>query len=188
MFQFPSQGIFPTQGSNLCLQLSRQILYHWATWEAHISGLLFSHSVISDCLRPHGLQHARLPCPSIFPRVAQTHVHWVEMPSNCLILCCPLLLLPSIFPNIRVFSNESTLHIRWPKFWASASTLVLPMNIQGWFPLGLTGLISLQSKELSRIFSSTTVWRHQLFSAWPFSIIKNKIDNVCEVLQKRESS
>ena len=110
MLPFPSQGIFPTQGSSLCLQLSRQILYHWATWEAHVSELLFSHSVMSDYLRPHGLQHARLPCPSILPRVAQTHGHWVEMPSNCLFLCHPLLLLPSIFPSIRVFSRVHSSH------------------------------------------------------------------------------
>ena len=72
------------------------------------------------------------------------------MPSNHLILCHPLLLLPLIFPNTRVFSNKSGLHIRWPKYWPAS---VLPMNIQGWFPLGLTGLISL-SKGLSRVFSS----------------------------------
>ena len=76
------------------------------------------------------------------------------MVSNHLILCWPLL-WPSIFPRIRVFSNELARHIRWPNTGASAS--VLPMNIQGWFPLGLTGLISMQSKELSRVFSSTIV-------------------------------
>ena len=59
------------------------------------------------------------------------------MPSNCCILCCPLLFMPSIFPSIRVFSNEMALCIRWPKYWASASASVLPMNIQGWFPLRL---------------------------------------------------
>ena len=63
----------------------------------------------------------------------------------------PLLLLPSIFPSIRMFSSESALHIRWPKYWSSALASVLPMNIQGWFPLGLTGLISLQSKGLSSL-------------------------------------
>ena len=68
------------------------------------------------------------------------------MPSNHLILCHTFLLLPSIFPSIWVFSNESPLFIRWPNIGASASASVLPMNIQGWFPLGLTGLISLQSK------------------------------------------
>ena len=88
------------------------------------------------------------------------------MPSNHLILCHPLLLLPSIFPNIRVFSNESDLYIRWPKYGASASVLL--MNIQDWSPLGWTGWISLQSKGLSRVFSSTTVQNHQLFGAQPF--------------------
>ena len=75
--------------------------------------------------------------------------------SNYIILCHPLLLLPSIFPSMRVFSNESALCKRWPKF-CSASALFLPVNIQGLFPLELTGLISLQSKGLSRAFSSTT--------------------------------
>ena len=86
------------------------------------------------------------------------------MPSNHLILCHPLLLLPSIFPSIRVFSNESAFLIRWPKYWSFASTLVLPMNIQDWFPLGWTGWISLQSRGLSRVFSNTTVQKHQILS------------------------
>ena len=68
-----------------------------------------------DSLRPHGLQHARLPCPSPTPR-AFVSIKLV-MPSNLLMLCHSLHLLPSIFPNIRVFSNESVLHIRWPKYW-----------------------------------------------------------------------
>ena len=79
------------------------------------------------------------------------------MPSNHLILCHPLHLLPSIFPSIRAFSSESALCSGGQSIGASAS--VLPMNIQNWFPLGLTGLISLQSKGLSRIFSNTTVQR-----------------------------
>ena len=105
------------------------------------------------------------------------------MPSNHLILCCPLLLLPSIFPSIRVVSNESVLQIRWPKYHlelqlqeppgasasvppgASASGTVFPMNIQDWFPLGWTGLISLLSKGLSRVFPNTTVQKHQFFHA-----------------------
>ena len=68
------------------------------------------------------------------------------MPSNHLTLCHPLLLLSSIFPSIRIFSNESVLHIRWPSVGTSASSSVLPMNIQDSFPIGLPGLISLQSK------------------------------------------
>ena len=84
------------------------------------------------------------------------------MPSRHLILCHPLLLLPSIFPSIRIFSKYSVLRIRCQSIgiWASAS--VLPMNIQDWFPLGLTVLISLQSMGPSRVFSNTTVQKHQL--------------------------
>ena len=78
------------------------------------------------------------------------------MPSNHLILCCPLLLPPSIFPSITVFSDESVL-IRWPKDCSFSFKSVLPMNIQDWFPLGWTGWISLQSKGLSRVFSNTAV-------------------------------
>ena len=83
------------------------------------------------------------------------------VPSNHLILRCPLFLLPSIFPSIRVFSNESALYIRWPKYWFQLQhqsfQSVLPMNFQDWFPLGWTGWISLQSKGLSSVFSNTTV-------------------------------
>ena len=79
----------------------------------------FSHSVMSDSLQPHGLQHARPPCPLPTPGVYSNSVS-VEsvMPSSHLILCRPRLLLPSIFPSIRVFSNESGLCIRWPKYWS----------------------------------------------------------------------
>ena len=86
-------------------------------------------------------------------------------PSNSLILFSPLLLPPSIFSSIRAFSHESVLYIRWPKYWSLCSTSVLPMNIQDWFPLGWTGWTSLQSKRLSRVFSNTTVQKHQFFSA-----------------------
>ena len=78
------------------------------------------------------------------------------MLSNHLILCHPLPLLPSVFPRIRVFFNELALHIRWPKYWSFSFSIVLPVNIQGWFLLGMTGLISLQLKGLSRVCSSTT--------------------------------
>ena len=80
------------------------------------------------------------------------------MPSNHLIFCCPRLLLPSIIPSIRVFSNESVLCIKWPKGCSFSFKLnewsVLPINIQDLFPLGWTGWISLQSKGLSRVFST----------------------------------
>ena len=86
------------------------------------------------------------------------------IPSNHLNLCHPLLLLHSIFPSIRVFSNR-LFPSGGPSVGASASASVLPMNIQDWFPLGLTSLISLQSKGLVRVFSNTTVQKHQFFSA-----------------------
>ena len=86
------------------------------------------------------------------------------MPSYHLILCHPLLLLLSIFPSIRAFSNESVLPIRWPKNW-SFSFSISPFNEYSGFHLGLTGLISLQSKGLSRVFSHTTAQRHQFFGA-----------------------
>ena len=87
------------------------------------------------------------------------------VPSNHLILCHPSLLHPSIFPNIRIFSKESVLQTRWPSYWSFSFSTALPMNIQDWFPLRWTGWISVQSKELSRVFSNTTVQKHQFFSA-----------------------
>ena len=87
------------------------------------------------------------------------------MPYNYLILCHPLLLLPSVFPSIRVFSKKLALCIRWPVYWSVRFSISLPMNIQGCFPLGLTSLISLLSKGLSRVFSSTRVQKHQFFGS-----------------------
>ena len=86
--------------------------------------------------------------------------------SNRFILCYPFLLLPSVFPSMRVFSNNLATS-GGQSIGASASATVLSMNIQGWFPLGLTGLISLQPKGFSRVFSSTTIWKNQLFGALP---------------------
>ena len=82
-------------------------------------------------------------------------------PTNHLVLCHPLPLLPSIFPSIRVFSNELALLIRWPKYWSFIFNICPSNEYHGWFPLGWTGLISLLSKGLSRVFSSTIVWKHQ---------------------------
>ena len=111
-----------------------------------------------DCSVPGFPVHHQLP------ELAQTHVHQLVMPSKHSILYCPLHLLPSIFPSIRIFSNELALCIRWPKDWSWASISVLPMNINGWMHLGLTGLISLLSKGISRVFSNPTVQKHQFFS------------------------
>ena len=88
------------------------------------------------------------------------------MLSDHLILCCSS--CPSVFPSIMVFSNESALCTRWLKYWTFSLSIRLSINIQGSSPLGLTGLISLLSKELSRVFSSTTVRKHPFFSAQPY--------------------
>ena len=92
-------------------------------------------------------------------KFAQTHVHCV---GNAIQPSHPLLLLPSVFPSIRIFSNELALHIRWRKYW-SVCFSISPSDVYScWFPLGLTGL---QSKGISRVFSSTTIWKHQFFDA-----------------------
>ena len=92
-----------------------------------VHSVQFTGSVVSDSLRPHESQHARLPCP--LPTLGACKLMFIKsvIPSNHLILCCPLLLLPSIFPSIRVFSNESVLSIRWPKYW-SFSFSISPSN------------------------------------------------------------
>ena len=77
--------------------------------------LLFSHLVMSNSLRPHGLHHARLPCPSL---------HFMGMPSNHLLLCCPLLFLSSIFPSIKVYSNKLALRMRWPKYCSFSFSII----------------------------------------------------------------
>ena len=105
------------------------------------------------------------------------------MQSNHLIFCRPFLLLPSIFPSIRVFSNESGLHISGQSIGASASVSVLPRNIQSWFLLGLTGLISLLFKGLPRVLTSTTVQKYQFFNAQPSLWSNSHIHT--RVLEKR---
>ena len=91
------------------------------------------------------------------------------MPSNLLILCCPLLLLPSIFPSIRVFSNESALRIRWPKYWSFSFNISPSNGHPGLISLRMYWLDLLAVKGLSRVFSNTTVQKHQFFGAQPSS-------------------
>ena len=124
---------------------------------------------MSSFLQPHGLQYTRLLCPSLSPGVC-SKIMSIEsvMLSIHIILCSPLLLSPSVFPSIRVFSNESALQASGQSIRVLTSATVLTMNSQGWFPLGLTGLISLQSKGLSSVFSSTIICKHEFFGAQPF--------------------
>ena len=122
----------------------------------------FLSSVVSNSLQPHESQHARPHQLLEFTKLMSIES---VMPSSHLILCRPLLLLPPILPNIRVFYNESTLCMRWPSIGLSALASVLSMNTQDLSTLKRTGWISLQYKGLSRVFSNTTVQKHQFFSA-----------------------
>ena len=120
---------------------------------------------MSDSLWPHGLQPARLSCPSPTPRVWSNSCpssQWCHATISSSVV--PFSSCLQTFPA-SVFSSESVLHIRWPNFGASASVSVLPVNIQDWFPLGVAGWIPLQSKGLSRVFSNTTVQKHQFLGA-----------------------
>ena len=129
------------------------------------SSVEFSRSVMSDSATPWIT--ARQAFLSITNSRSSLKFRSIEsvMPSSHLILCHPLLLLTPIPPSIRVFSNESTLCMRWPKYW-SISFSISPSNVYpGLIPLGWTDCISLQSKGLSRVFSNTTAQKHQFFSA-----------------------
>ena len=142
---------------------------------------------MSDSLRPHGLQHARLLCLSLSPSLLKSRSLESVMLSKHLFLYCPFLLLPSIFPRIRVFSNEWALYIRWYiQYCIGASASVLQVNIQGWFPLGLTGLTSLQAKELSRVFSSSTIWKHE--TRWQYTALMYSFPNFEPVSCSMEGS
>ena len=139
---------------------------HWASIGAIL--FLFSCSAVSDSLRPHGLQHARLPSPSPFPRARSNSCplsQWCHptisssiVPYSSCLQSCPA---SGSFPRSQLFISGGQSN------GASALASVLPMNIQDWFPLGLTGLMSLQSKWLSRVFSNTTVQKYQFFNAQP---------------------
>ena len=135
----------------------------WKNYWRRFSSVQFSCSVVSDSLQPHELQHARPPCPSPTPGAYSNSCPLSQWCHPTISSSHPLLLLPSVFPSIRVFSNEPVLRIRWLGIGVSASASVLPMNIQDWFPSGLIGWISLQSKGLSRIFPNTTGVSARLF-------------------------
>ena len=135
--------------------------------------VVFSHPVVSDSLRPHGLQHARPSCPSPHPGVCPSSCplhqwcHQAISPCDTLFFFCPQPFPASgTFPMSQLFASDDQ------NTRASASAPVLPTSIQGWFPLRLTGLISLLYKRFSAVFSSTTVRRHQFFGTLP-SLLSN---------------
>ena len=135
--------------------------------------LLCSHSVMSNSLRPHGLQHARLPCQSPTPGTCSNSCplsQWCHptITASVIPFSSPLQSFPASgsFPVSQFFISGGQ------SIGVSASASVLPMNIQDWFPLGYTGWISLQPKGLSTVFSSTTVQKRQFFSTQVFFIVQ----------------
>ena len=141
--------------------------------ELHRSSIVqFSHSFVSDSLRPYELQHAIPPCPSPTPN-SQSSLKPMSiksvMPSSHLILCRPLLLLSPIPPRIRVFSNESTLHMRWPKYWSFSFSISPSNEHPGLISFRMDWLDLLAVQGVSRVFSNTTVQKHQFFGAQPSS-------------------
>ena len=156
---------FITHRFHLWCDIGKLFLFR-AHQSFNFSSVQFSHSVVSDSLWPQGLQHARPPCPSPTP--------WVYSNSCPLSQWCHPTISSSVIPfssRLQTFpaswSFQTSQFIPWggQSIGASASASVLPMNIQDWFPLGWTGSISLQSKGLSRVFSNTTLQKHQFFDS-----------------------
>ena len=139
----------------------------WAGPAAPSPLVLLSGSVMSNSLRPHGLQHTRPPCPTPTPRAYSNSCS--SNPPNHLILCCPLLLLPLIFLSIRVFSNESTLCMRWPKYWSFSISIIPSKEYPGLisFRMDWLDLLAVQGtlKNLLQHHSS----KHQFFVTQPSS-------------------
>ena len=140
----------------------------------------FSHSIMSNSLRPHGLQHTRPSCPSPTPRVYSDSCpssQWCHSTISSSVVPFSSCLLS--FPASGSFPMNQFFILGGLSIGISASTSVLPMNIQDWFPLGLTGLIFVLSKGLSRVFSNTTVQKHLFFgtqlSLWSNSHIHTRL-------------
>ena len=142
--------------------------------EVAVSSVQFICSVMSHSLRLHGLQHARLPCPSPTPGACSNSCppsQWCHPTISSSVVtfsfCLSSFPARGSFPMSQFFTSGSQ------SIGASASASLFPMNIQDWFPIGLTGLISLKSKGLSRVFSNTTVQKHQFFGT-QLSLWSNK--------------
>ena len=129
-----------------------------------ISSVQFSRSIVSGSLQHHGLQNSRLLCPSPAPRVHPNPCpssRWCrQVISSSVVPFCSC-----IVPSIRVFSNESALCIRWPKYWNFSLNIRPSNNTQDWSPLEWTAWLSLKSKGLSKVFSNTTIQKHKFLGA-----------------------
>ena len=143
---------------------------------------MLSYYIMSEYFQCCELQHTRLPCPSPTPGACSNSLSLSKWCHLTVSSCHPLLLLPSIFFSIKSFPKCRDFTSGGQIMRASASASACPMNVQNWFPLGLTVLISLLSKELSRVFSNTTVWKYQIFGAQP-SLWSNS--NICTWLMEK---
>ena len=131
----------------------------------HVSSIQFSHSVVSNSLQPNGLQHcqASLSITNSWSLLKLMSTESV-MPSNYLILCCPLFFLPSVFPSIGVFSKESVLRIRWPNDWSFSFSISPSNEYSGLISFRIDCFDLLAVQGTLRVFSSTAVQKHQFFS------------------------
>ena len=165
---FLLQGIFQTQGSNRGLLRWRWLLYLTEPPGNYNVQSVQSLSRLHLFRTPWTAAHqASLSINNSWSLLKFMSIELV-MPSGHLILCGPPLLLPSIFPSIRFFSNESVLHIRWPKYWSFRINISPSNKHSGLISLGWTGWISLQFRGLSRVFSNSTVQKHQIFIRYWF--------------------
>ena len=149
----------------VCESLLMKVAWHFLKHSKY-NLLQFSCSVMSDSLQPYGLQHSRIPCPSRTPGAcSNSHPSswWCHPTISSSIM--PFSSYLQSFPASGSFPMSQFFTSGGQSIGVLASASVLPVNIQDWFPLGLTGLISLQSKGLSRVFSNTTDQKHQFFSA-----------------------
>ena len=141
------------------------MILHYIILLSQFSSIQFSRSVMSDSLQPHEPQHARPPCPSPAPKL---HPNPCPLSQRChptiSSSVIPVSSLLQSFPTSRSFQMSQCFASGGQRIGVSGSASVLPMNTQDWFPLEWTGWISLQSKGLSRVFSNTTVQKHQFFS------------------------
>ena len=160
---FPSPGESSQPRDRTCVSCpGRRVLYHWTTRREL---LLFGYSVLSNSLWPRGLQHAQLPCPSQSPGACSNSYplsQWCHPTISSSVI--PFSSCPQSFPKSGSFPVSQFFTSGGQSFGTSVSASVLSMSIQDWFPLGWTGWISLQSKGFSRVFSNTTVQKHQFFS------------------------
>ena len=185
--RFPCPSLSPGVCSNSCPlsrwchpTMSSSIVPFSSCLQSFPASVQFSHSVMADSLQPRELQHTSPPCPSPTPGVYSNSCpssrlfHPTISPSVIPFFCLQSFPASGSFPMSQLFTSgcQST--------GASASVSVLPMNIQDWFSLGLTGLISLQSKGLSRVFSNTKVQKHQFFGTQP-SLWSNSHIHTCEM-------